>query len=278
MSGAISRSRRPRERTDRHTAALAGLGGVADGIAEVHVLPAQRPGLFCADAGRQARAMYARILVSSAAARSATPGPGSRLLLGRCRLAFRCIDEHGHVAPDQVPGLGVAIAGSARCGPWRRRRWSSAGPSPPAPGGRRWPSVRAAACRRWWPGSGEDVLVFLIVLGTGRAGLARASRLRRAGWCSSAGPGRLFDVAVERLEPVLDDGLGLPETLRRSACRRRRIRGHHSSPPAVAVPVAVASRQANCAQEDHLRAIRVATHGSMIARMGANPGGQLPAL
>jgi hypothetical protein len=56
---------------------------VGHGIAEVDVLPAQCPGLFGADAGRQHRAMYACMRVPSVVARSAEACPRLRLLLGR---------------------------------------------------------------------------------------------------------------------------------------------------------------------------------------------------
>jgi len=62
-----------------------------------------------------------------------------------------------------------------------------------------------------------------------------------AGQCSSLCPDACFDVAVERLEPVLDDGLGLAGHLAPDPpAVRIESEADHSPPPAVAVPVAVA--------------------------------------
>src|SRR6266480_4120558 len=85
-------------------------------------------------------------------------------------------------------------------------------------------------------------------------------------------PDACFDVAVERLEPVLDDGLGLagdfaPDPL----AVRIESEADHSPPPTVAVPVpvAVTARRIMLEEDPVFAPSASCTPGSMIARLGA---------
>jgi hypothetical protein len=89
---------------------------------------------------------------------------------------------------------------------------------------------------------GEDVLVLL-----DRLGGAAVQALGEPVFGGAAdrvvrlGPDACFDVAVERLEPVLDDGLGLPGDFAADPLAVRvESEADHSPPASVAVPMPVA--------------------------------------
>ena len=117
--------------------------------------------------------------------------------------------------PDPGPRRAVSSA-SARCGPWPLRRLSSAAPSWSAHGAHPRPSARAVSWHRSLPGSApghsrSSSSSWLTV----PLALPAANLPQRAGPYSSDSSGPRFELVVQLLQPVLDDGLGLAETLRR---------------------------------------------------------------
>ena len=98
----------PWARTDRHTAALAGMGGVASGSPKSDVFPAQGAGFFGADAGGQAQGDVG-VHPGADGSRQERGGLVQGQALARPpRLPFRGIDQGGDVAADQVAAFSVA--------------------------------------------------------------------------------------------------------------------------------------------------------------------------
>ena len=164
-------------------------------------------------------------------------------LAGPSRLSLRGVDEHGHVAPDQIAGLGVPYR------PGQRVVAHGDGGAGVAQGHRRQGLVDVVGGQFAQPHAadggqdrGEDVLVLL-----DRLGGAAVQALREPIVCGTPDrvvrlrPDPCFDVAVEGFEPVLNDGLGLAGDLAPDPPAVRVVpEADDSSPPAVAVPVAVA--------------------------------------
>ena len=93
-------------------------------------------------------------------------------------------------------------------------------------------------------------------------------------------PDARFDVAVERFEPVLDDGLGLAGDFAADPLAVCVVsEADHSAPAAVAVPVPVAvTARRIVLEEDPVRASRVVNSWDHDSKNGGHSGGQLPAL
>lgn len=211
-------------------------------VAEVNVLPAQGPGFLGPDPRRQAQG---DVGVHPGAVRGRQECGG--LLQGQALarppgLALRGFDEHGDVAPDEIAGLRM---------PDRPRQCVVAH----GYGGTR---VASGHCRQRLvhiagrqfaqsPGAdrgqdrGQDVLVLLDGLGGPAVEAFGQPVFGRAPdgivWaCLDA----CVEVAVKRLEPVLDDRFGVAGDLASDPFAVwTESEADHSPPPALAMPVPV---------------------------------------
>ena len=267
--------RSPHSRAGRH-------GRVGRRIAEVDVFPAQRPGLFGADAGREAQGdicVHPGVLSGGQECRCLFQ---AEALARPSGLALGGFDEQGDVAPDEIAGFGVPDR------PGQRVVAHDHGRTRVAQCHRRQRLVHVSGGQLAQPPGadggqdrGEDVLVFLDGLGrpaTEAFGQPVFSRV--ADGIARAGLDACVEVAVQRLQPVLDDRFGFAGDLAPDSLPvRAEAEADHAPPPAraVPVPVAVPARAVVLEEDPVLAPAASCAHGLMVAGAGANLGGHLPA-